>query len=156
MSDNQLQNNSQKIEKLKKVIKRSNLKNATALARALKLKPGYISEILNGKKMVPKTMGQKLEDELQVNRKWFDFIYEESDSRQEPTMYLYNSNHDILPQLDSIIEDIKDVDLRVLSNKVGIPEDRLYLFSIQQKTPTVDEYKLLVDHLEKEYLLNRT
>lgn len=41
-------------------------------ANAIKYSQGYISEILSGKKPVPKTMGQRLEDNLNINRRWFE------------------------------------------------------------------------------------
>ena len=68
---NQEEKNSDKFVRLKEVIDYLNYKNDSEFAKAIKMSKSYISEILKSGK-VPKTMGQKLEDNLGVSRKWFE------------------------------------------------------------------------------------
>lgn len=71
MTDNQ-DNNFLKLERLNRVMYAERLTDGIELAKALNYSQGYISEILSEKKRVPKTMGQRLEDQLNINRKWFE------------------------------------------------------------------------------------
>lgn len=68
-----MEKNKLQLDKIKLIIKELDLKNDLGLAKAIKMSSGYMSEIMTGKKNVPKTFGQKLEDNLGINRKWFDF-----------------------------------------------------------------------------------
>lgn len=72
MTDNQREKNLQKLARLRAVMQAKGYVEGIDLANAINYSQGYISEILNEKKGVPKTMGQKLEDSLNVNRKWFE------------------------------------------------------------------------------------
>lgn len=76
MIDNQHEKNSQKLIKLKKVIEITKLNNK-GFAERLEVSPSLISDILNGRKLVPKILGQKLEDTFGFNRKWFDLDEDE-------------------------------------------------------------------------------
>lgn len=75
MSDNQLEKiklNQEKLERLREIMRLSKFKDAIDLAKAIGISQAYMSEIFSGKKGVPKTMGQKLEDHININRRWFD------------------------------------------------------------------------------------
>jgi len=67
----QEEKSSLKFVRLTEVISHFNFKNDSEFAKAIKMSKSYVSEILKSKKP-PKTMGQKLEDNLGVSRRWFD------------------------------------------------------------------------------------
>ncbi|WP_448104683.1 LexA family transcriptional regulator [Pedobacter panaciterrae] len=70
---NQVEKNAKRLSKLRDVMQVKKLKDDIDLAKAIGISQGYMSEIFSGKKNVPKTFGQKLEDSLGISRKWFDF-----------------------------------------------------------------------------------
>lgn len=75
MSDNQEEKiiiNAQKLERLRVVMKKMKYKDDIDLAKAINISQAYMSEIFSGKKNVPKTMGQKLEDSIGISRRWFE------------------------------------------------------------------------------------
>lgn len=67
-----MEENSKKLQRIADVIKVMGYKTDAELAKAINLSQGYVSEIVNEKKNVPKTFGQKLEDYLGISRKWFE------------------------------------------------------------------------------------
>ncbi|OOG19171.1 hypothetical protein BWD42_04275 [Sphingobacterium sp. CZ-UAM] len=72
MTYNQVNKNSQKIDRLLKIIKESEFKTNALFAKAIKMSPSYLSEVLNGKKEPPKYLGLKLEKFLNVNIDWWE------------------------------------------------------------------------------------
>lgn len=83
---NQDEKSSKKFERLKEVMSHFRFKNDSEFAKAINMSKSYVSEILKYNK-VPKTMGQKLEDNLGVSRKWF----EEGNGTMIPTKLLSNA-----------------------------------------------------------------
>ena len=71
--DNQKEKNISKLQRLRHIMKFFELKDDVDLANKIKISQGYISEIFSQKKNVPRTMGQRLEDYLNVRRVWFDY-----------------------------------------------------------------------------------
>lgn len=75
MPENQLENfndNDLKLLRLNDVMNILGFKRPVDFAKAINVSQGYISEILNKKKNISKVLGQKLEDSLNVSRKWFE------------------------------------------------------------------------------------
>ncbi|MGJ1267342.1 helix-turn-helix domain-containing protein [Sphingobacterium spiritivorum] len=72
MTDNQINKFSQKVDRLNKIIKESEFKSNLSFAKAIKMSPSYLSEVLNGKKDAPKYLGLKLEKFLNVNVEWYE------------------------------------------------------------------------------------
>lgn len=71
MIDNQDSKISEKFARLKEVILHFGFSNDSEFAKAIKTSKSYVSEILKSEKP-PKTMGQKLEDNLNVSRHWYE------------------------------------------------------------------------------------
>ncbi|MCX3266590.1 S24 family peptidase [Pedobacter agri] len=71
MTDNQEEKISEKFVKLDEIRRHYNFKNDSEFAKAIKTSKSYFSEIKSSGK-IPKTMGQKLEDNLRVSRQWFE------------------------------------------------------------------------------------
>lgn len=87
MTDNQeekISQNQAKLLRLGFIMSELRLKTAKELANAINTSQGYISEILNQKKSIPKTLGQKLEDSLKINRQWFENGYGEPFLNKSP------------------------------------------------------------------------
>ena len=72
LPENQLEKNSQLLERIQQVKDTLGFKRDIELANAIKMSSSYLYEILLNKKKVPKTFGQKLEDNLNINRLWFE------------------------------------------------------------------------------------
>lgn len=64
--------NNQKLDRIRVLMDTLSFKNYNDLAKAINISQGYMSEIINLKKNVPKTFGQKLEDSLNISRRWFE------------------------------------------------------------------------------------
>ena len=71
MTDNQGEKFSEKFVRLDEIRRHYNFKNDSEFAKAIKTSKSYFSEIKSSGK-IPKTMGQKLEDNLKVSRQWFE------------------------------------------------------------------------------------
>ncbi|NII81684.1 MULTISPECIES: helix-turn-helix transcriptional regulator [unclassified Pedobacter] len=71
MTDLKLDNFAQKFVKLNQIREHFDFKNDSEFAKAIKTSKSYFSEIKSSRK-IPKTMGQKLEDNLRVSRRWFE------------------------------------------------------------------------------------
>jgi len=71
MAGNQENKISEKFARLKEVMTFMGFSNDSEFAKAIGMSKSYISEILKSEK-APKTMGQKLEDNLNVSRLWFE------------------------------------------------------------------------------------
>jgi phage repressor protein C with HTH and peptisase S24 domain len=72
VSENQLEKNSLLLDRIQQVKSVLGFKRDIDVANALNMSSSYLYEILSGKKNVPKTFGQKLEDNLKISRRWFD------------------------------------------------------------------------------------
>lgn len=72
MPVNQPEKNSQLLHRIGLIRKEKGFKNDIELAKAIEMSSSYLYEITSGKKNVPKTMGQRLEDHLGISRKWFE------------------------------------------------------------------------------------
>ncbi|SMC52378.1 S24 family peptidase [Pedobacter nyackensis] len=71
MTDNQDNKNSEKFVRLMEVMAYFAFANNSEFAKTIKTSKSYISEILKSQ-VPPKTMGQKLEDNLNVSRQWYE------------------------------------------------------------------------------------
>lgn len=64
--------NKEKIARIELLMELLGYKTVKEFAKAIKVSPSYLSEMLSGKKNISKILGQHIEDNLLVSRKWFD------------------------------------------------------------------------------------
>lgn len=72
MAENQEEKNQDKLERIKFLVKKLNFKSNKDFANAISISQAYWSEINSGRKGVPSTFSQKVEDALNVNRRWIE------------------------------------------------------------------------------------
>ncbi|PPK99041.1 XRE family transcriptional regulator [Parapedobacter indicus] len=117
-----MENNSQKLLRLREVIRDLGLKDDNEFATRIELGKSYLSEILSGKKNVPKTMAARLYKHLGVNIDWFE--------SGEGEKYL-NKNTGIAKGQSYTIEDVDNSKTKFLDLKDG---------TMIMITPLVQEY----------------
>ena len=62
----------ERITRIREILLKFKIYTLKDLSKKINIAANYLSEIMNGKKPIPKALGQKIEDSLGVSRRWFE------------------------------------------------------------------------------------